>query len=193
MMLLPGPRMHALWFTPWLPLLFLVNCIVMGYAVVTIESNFAAFAFRRKRETQMLASLAQIAAWVSLCWAIFRVAEVVLTGKVRHVASLHGLAFAIEVGLLVAGALLLLDPVRRTSPTWQVRSSILLLLAAALFRVNTYMVAFSPGPQYSYFPALPELLITFGIIAAEIAIYIAAVKTFPILGGAAPAPASARR
>jgi Ni/Fe-hydrogenase subunit HybB-like protein len=72
---------------------------------------------------------------------------------------------------------------------WQVRAAILLFLAGALFRVNTYMVAFSPGPHWSYFPALPELLITFGIIAFEVVLYIVAVKTFPILSGAAPAAA----
>ena len=46
----------------------------------------------------------------------------------------------------------------------------------------------APASHWSYFPSVPELLITFGIIAAEVAIYIAAVKIFPILGGA-PAPA----
>ena len=55
------------------------------------------------------------------------------------------------------------------------------------------MVAFSPGPHWSYFPALPELLITFGIVAFEVVLYIVAVKTFPILSGAAPAAAQRER
>jgi Ni/Fe-hydrogenase subunit HybB-like protein len=59
-----------------------------------------------------------------------------------------------------------------------------------LHRVNTYLVAFNPGSNYSYFPAVPELLITFGVIAAEVAIYVAVVKTFPILQGRVPAKAS---
>ena len=40
------------------------------------------------------------------------------------------------------------------------------------------------------FGHVPELLITFGIVALEIALYVAAVKTFPILAGE-PAPARA--
>jgi Ni/Fe-hydrogenase subunit HybB-like protein len=72
---------------------------------------------------------------------------------------------------------------------WQVRAAILLLLGTALHRVNAYLVAFRPGSHFSYFPAVPELLITFGIFAAEIAIYVAVVKTFPILSGATPSPA----
>ena len=48
---------------------------------------------------------------------------------------------------------------------------------------DPYLVAFNPGEHYSYFPAIPELLVTFGFVAAELAIYLWAVKTFPILGG----------
>ena len=57
MLLLPGPRVHPLWFTPWLPLLFLVNCVVIGYSIVVVEAHFSAVAFKRKRETALLASL----------------------------------------------------------------------------------------------------------------------------------------
>ncbi|MCJ7441389.1 MAG: hypothetical protein MUO25_07385, partial [Thermoanaerobaculaceae bacterium] len=190
MMLLPGPRMHPLWFTPWLPLLFVVNCIIMGFAVVTLEATFSAVAFRRSRETAMIASLSHVAAWVALGWSVFRVAVVALTGKLGYLASGYGLAFLAEVGLLVVGAATLLSESRRSQPVWQVRAAILLFLGTALHRVNTYLVAFNPGSNYSYFPAVPELLITFGIVAAEIAIYVAVVKTFPILQGPAPAKAS---
>lgn len=190
MMLLPGPRMHPLWFTSWLPLLFLVNCIIMGFAVVTLEATFSAVAFRRPRETTMLSSLSHVAAWVALGWSVFRVAEVAIAGKLGYLASGYGIAFIGEVGLLVVGAAILLSERRRNQAVWQVRAAIILLVGAALHRVNTYLVAFNPGSNYSYFPAVPELLITFGIFAAEVAIYVAVVKTFPILQGRVPAKAS---
>lgn len=188
MMLLPGPRMHPLWFTPWLPLLFLVNCIAIGYAIVTLESNFSASAFGRPRHGAMLASLSGVAAWVALAWSAFRLAEVAVAGELPQAASGRGAFFLAEVALHVVGAAILLTPGRRSSPVWQVRASLLLLLGGALFRVNTYLVAFLPGSNWSYFPSVPEMLITFGIIALEVAIYVAAVKIFPILAGAeAPA------
>jgi len=186
MMLLPGPRMHPLWLTPWLPLLFVVNCIVMGLAVVTVEATFSAAAFGRPRETAMLASLSRIAAWIAVGWSAFRVCEVALAGKLAYVAGGYGIAFLAEVLLPLAGAAILLSERRRSQAVWQVRGAILLFLGTALHRVDTYLVAFSPGGAFSYFPAVPELLITFGIVAAEVAIYVAVVKTFPILQGPAP-------
>ena len=44
-MLLAGPRLHPLWHTPLLPLLFLISCLTMGYAMVVFESSLAS-AFR---------------------------------------------------------------------------------------------------------------------------------------------------
>jgi Ni/Fe-hydrogenase subunit HybB-like protein len=187
MMLLPGPKVQPLWFTPWLPLLFLVNCIIMGFAVVVMEATFSAMAFHRPRETAMLASLSRVAAWVAVGWAVFRVGEVAIAGKLGYIASGYGIAFLAEVGLLLVGAWMLLSGSRRSQPAWQVRAAIVLFLGTAVHRINTYLVAFRPGSNYSYFPAIPELLITFGVIAAEVAIYVAVVKTFPILQGRAPA------
>ena len=137
----------------------------------------------------MLASLSHVAAWVALFWVAFRLVEVAVAGKLPLVASATGIAFLAEILLAVAGAAILLSEERRARPVWQVRAAILLLLAGSLFRFNTYLVAFRPGSHWSYFPTVPELLITFGIVALEVVLYIAAVKTFPILSGAAPAAA----
>jgi Ni/Fe-hydrogenase subunit HybB-like protein len=189
MMLLPASKLHPLWFTPWLPFLFLVNCVGMGYGIVVLETNFAARAFRRARETEMLAKLSKVAMGVAAFWTAFRVVDVAVAGKLPLVASKAGIWFLAEIGLHVAAIAILASASRRRSPMWQIRAGILLVLAGALFRVNTYLIAFNPGPQWSYFPAVPELLITFGIVAAEAALYIWAVKTFPILAGE---PAGAR-
>lgn len=189
MMLLPGPRMHPLWFTPWLPFLFLVNCVALGYAIVVIEAVLSERAFRLRHDHSMIAALGGVAANVTLFWVLFRVGDAALGGKLPLALSGRGAFFVAEVLLNLAGAAILLSADRRRSPMWQMRAAMLLVLGGALFRVNTYLVAFQPGERWSYFPAIPELLITFGIIALEVALYIAAVKRFPILSGVPAAPA----
>ena len=56
-MLLAGHKLHPLWNTGWIPLLFLVSCIGMGYAVVVWESTISSRAFKRDRHAGMLKSL----------------------------------------------------------------------------------------------------------------------------------------
>ena len=78
----------------------------------------------------------------------------------------------------------------RRRPGQQALAALLLVVGGTVYRFNVYLVGFRPGENWSYFPAVPELLITFGIVALEIALYVAAVKTFPILAGE-PEPARA--
>jgi len=189
MMLLTGPKLHALWFTSWLPFLFLVSALVMGYGIVVIEAAFSAWAFKRERETAMLEKLSKVALGVGAFWVIFRVGEVALAGELPLVASGRGLAFVLEVLLHLGGVVILASAARRADPVWQVRAGLLLVLGGMAYRVNTYLVAFMPGANFSYFPALPEMLITIGFFSAEVALYIWAVRRFPILAGR---PAAAR-
>ncbi len=186
MMLLPATKLHPLWFTPWLPLLFLVNCLFMGYGAVVLESHLSARAFNRRLETVMLGKLARVAYVVTAVWLAFRLVEVVVAGDAALIASGIGVAFVIEAALHAWALYYLASEARRSRPGAQVRAAMLLIAAGTVFRVNTYLVAFQPGSHWVYFPAVTELLITFGIIALEVALYIAAVRTLPILTGAAP-------
>jgi len=49
---------------------------------------------------------------------------------------------------------------------------------------------FNPGSNWGYFPSVPEIAITVGLVAFEVLAYIAIVKTFPVLAGQ-PAAAKA--
>jgi Ni/Fe-hydrogenase subunit HybB-like protein len=183
MMLLTGPRLHPLWSTPWLPFLFLVNCVLMGVGIVMLESHVAASVFERRRETALLASLGRVGAWVAVFFVAFRLLDLAFRGGLPALASWYGLAVACELGLLGAAALLLLSRSRSLDPGQQVMAGLLLVLGGVVYRFDVYLVGFQPGSQWSYFPAVPELLITFGIVALEIALYVAAVRAFPILAG----------
>ena len=50
-------RLHPLWYSPLLPVLFLVSAIGLGLMMVILESNVTAFLYRRKPETEVLAGL----------------------------------------------------------------------------------------------------------------------------------------
>ena len=66
LMLLAGHKLHGLWYTGWIPLLYLISCIGMGYAVVVWESAVSSSIFKRERETGMLTSLAGVMIIVNL-------------------------------------------------------------------------------------------------------------------------------
>jgi len=189
LMLVAGTKLHAFWHTPWLPLLFLVSCIAMGYAVVVFESLLSARAFQRTAELPLLRSLARVMACVQLGFLALRLLDLGASGKLQALAlDRHALLLGTELLLFLAPALLLLLRRAPASASRLFVAAVLMLCAGALYRFDVYLIAFDPGPGWTYFPTVPEILVTLGLLAAEIAIYVAVVRRFPIL----PAPAALR-
>jgi Ni/Fe-hydrogenase subunit HybB-like protein len=79
---------------------------------------------------------------------------------------------------------MLLDRGRRARAGALFRAAMLVIVAGTLYRFDAYLLAFDPGPGWAYFPTVPEILITAGVVGAEVMAYLALVKSFPILGGA---------
>jgi Ni/Fe-hydrogenase subunit HybB-like protein len=189
MMLLAGPRLHPLWNTPLLPLLFLLTCLAMGYAIVVFESAFSAAAFGRKPETPMLAKLQKLAVIIGIVFVVVRFADLAFRGRLALVTQmdLHGIIFWLETLLFLLPALILVA-VRRVNLGNLFLGAMAIALAGGLYRFDTFLVAFQPGPGWHYFPSITEMFISIGLIAMELAVYVVLVRKFPILGGR-PAPA----
>jgi len=185
LMLMAGPKLHPLWRTPLLPLLFLVSCVAMGYAAVTLEAALSSRVFRRPSETPMLRALALPIACVILTWLGIRMADVIYRGQLEAVTRMDGysLLFLAEMGLFLLAALGLLAHRRTARARFLSAMAVIVVGTGALYRFSTYLFAFDPGDEWSYFPAIPEFAVTFGLVAAEVIGYLVLVKRFPILRG----------
>jgi Ni/Fe-hydrogenase subunit HybB-like protein len=187
LMLLAGPRLHPLWRTPLLPLLFLISCLAMGYAVVVFESVLSAVAFKRRVEIGMLASLAAAIVPVQLAFVVIRLVDLAWRGDIGRLfaGDVRAIMALVEFVLFLAPVAMLISPASRRNLSQLFRAALAMMFAGAVYRFDTYLVAFMPGSHWSYFPSVAEMLITVGLVAFEVLAYIAVVKTFPILAGQA--------
>lgn len=194
-MLLTGPKLHPLWNTPLLPLLFLVSCLGMGFAVVVFESELAARFFRRTRETEMLGRMARVMVPVLSVFTAVRLLDLALRGRLGLLTTFdfYTAMFLLETVLLLAPAFMLLSERARRDPGNVFRAAMLMIVAGTLYRLDTYLVAFRPGSHFSYFPSFPEIMVTVGIVAAEVILYVVIVRYFPILSAQAPAQSAPAR
>jgi Ni/Fe-hydrogenase subunit HybB-like protein len=189
LMLLADSRLHPLWRTPLVPLLFLLTSVSMGYAVVVFESAFSSVAFKRRPETAMLASLAAAVVPVQIVVVALRLGDLWWRDRLGLLAAgdVRSMLALLEFALFMAPVFMLSSAARRRDLGSLVRGAMVMVLGGALYRFDTYLVAFTPGSHWSYFPSVMEMLITIGLVSAEIMAYIAAVKMFPILAGRRPA------
>lgn len=183
LMVITGKKLHPLWQTGFLPLLFLISAITMGYAIVVFESVFSSLGFRREMETPLLAKLSGIIPWLIGAYLTVRAGDLLWRGAFGGAFhfNVYGIAFWIENALYGYALAVLVRPENRRRPKQLFLASLSMLLAGSVYRFNAFLVGFNPGDNWSYFPSFSETMITLGIIAFEIMAYLYIVKRFPVL------------
>lgn len=188
-----GYQIHPLWQTMLLPLLYLMTALAIGFAVVIFEACLSSAGFKRPLEMQLLGKLSKVMLWMLAAYLIVRFADLVVRGAVGSMFELRieTLMFWLENALFIAPLVILANPKSRRNPSRLFIAAVCLMLAGFLLRIDSYLVGYETGPGWHYFPSVPEIMVSIGLIALEILGYIALVRYLPILPGTAGAAAVA--
>ncbi|WP_242339866.1 MULTISPECIES: NrfD/PsrC family molybdoenzyme membrane anchor subunit [unclassified Anaeromyxobacter] len=180
-------KLHPLWYTGWLPALFLLSCLSMGFGAVIVIDTLSHLAWRRTRDVRLCGSLALVMAALSFAFVALRVGDLAASGALRHVTGWRGVLFLVELGLFTYPAVRVLRRSYREDPGLLFWAAQLAVAAGAMYRFDVYLGAFTPGMGWSYFPSLAEIVFSVGLAAAGVALYVVLVKRLPILSGVARA------
>ena len=183
MLIVFGSQIDPLWRTVLLPLLFLISCITMGYAMVIFEATMVTIGFKRPAETRMLTRLSTYMVGLLVLYLVVRVADLTWRGAWGHAfdPGVKSLMFWIENALFAAPIAILWTARARASASRLFLGAVCMALAGFLLRVDSFLIAYDTGEGWHYFPSLGEVTFTVGMIAAEILMYIVAVRLLPIL------------
>jgi len=183
LLVVAGQKIHPLWQTPMLPLLFLVSAILMGLCVVIFEASLSAEGFRRPRETRILGQMSSVIIGLTVFFLVLRFVDLAVRGQLEMIFSsgLLSRMFWVETALFLIPAVILMRPACRRDTRQLFVAAVCLLVSGSLYRVDAMLVAFNPGDHFSYFPSIPEMLVTIGVVSFEILAYIVLVKWLPVL------------
>jgi Ni/Fe-hydrogenase subunit HybB-like protein len=119
----------------------------------------------------------------AVVYLVIRFLDVIFRGALglAFAGNLQGNMFILENVLFVVPVVLMVNPQRRNSLKWLFVGAVSLLLGGSLFRFDAFLIGFNPGPGWTYFPAFSELMITVGIVALELMLYLIFVKKLPVL------------
>jgi Ni/Fe-hydrogenase subunit HybB-like protein len=181
-MIIAGPKLSPLWWTPFLPLLFLISAIIMGYSFVLFESGISTLRHKTPDEGHLLNKISAIFPWLIGIYLIIRFVDISYRGQLglAFSGSMLGNLFLLENILLLFPMLILASPALRKRKRVIFFSAVSLLMAGTLYRFNAYIIGFNPGDNWTYFPAVPEMFITLGIVSTELMVYLWFIKRLPV-------------
>ncbi len=179
-------KVHPLWYTPFLPLLFLLSAFAVGYPMVVVETTLATSSLRLDGEMDVLAPLSR---YTVILLAVYLAAKVIdLSARgvwaLAFDGSTQANAFLVELGLgVVLPLALLLFPGVRRNRRGLFLAGLLIVLGVLLNRINVFVTAFSPHTgQATYYPAMGEIIITVGAAATIMFLYRLFVTKLPVIG-----------
>ncbi len=185
LMIVAESKVHPLWHTPILPLLFLLSAIAVGFPMVIFESLIASRSFKQKPELYLLSSLSRIIGPLLFIYFAFKIGDMVIRGTYVYLAEVNTVSvmFAIElvIGVIIPLRMFFSDKVIKTK--WGLfTASSLVIFGVFINRINTFLVSYDPPyATTSYFPSIGEISVTVGMIALLVLFYRAAVLIFPVI------------
>jgi Ni/Fe-hydrogenase subunit HybB-like protein len=185
LMLLAPTKMHSLWLTPILPLLFLLSAFSVGYPMVIVESLIASKSFGRKPEMELLAPLSRIIPFFLGLYFAAKTIDWIDRGQfgIMFNGSTVSNMCLLEFGLgICLPLLLLLFSKVRHSPAGLFTASLLIVLGVVFNRINVFLTAYHPPyTDKLYFPSFGEISVTVGMVASLMFLYRVLVTIFPII------------
>jgi octaheme c-type cytochrome (tetrathionate reductase family) len=187
LMMIAPTKLSPLWFSPILPLLFLLSAIMVGYPMVVLESMIAAVSFGRDPEMKLLGPLSEKARWLMAAYLAVKIGDLVVRHDQLDFVSDPGqtvaLTVELSVGVVAPLALLSIAAVRR-SAGWLFFSSMLVIFGVIMNRINVFLVAYQPPfLRKGYFPSVGEIAMTIAIVCSIMFVYRFFVIYFPVLSG----------
>lgn len=185
LMVIAGPKMHPLWQTPILPLLFLLSAVAVGFPMVIFESLIASRSLKLKPEMHILSKLGAMMAPLLGLYLAFKIGDMVIRETFVYLTEFNtaSVMFTIEIlfGVVIPLRMLLSQKVLK-SPVLLFTAAALIVGGVLLNRINNFIVAYTPPyADYSYFPSIGEISVTVGFIAILVLLYRFFVINFPIV------------
>lgn len=176
-------RLHPLWYSPYMYVLFLISAVGLGLMTVILESALAKRFLGHTVHMEALAGLGKAGAVVLLGYAALRVGDLAVRGVLGDTfgRSWHSTLFVAELtaSALLPGTLLLFKRVR-SSLAGLTLCATLTVAGMVWYRLDVSIVAFARREGLGYFPSWMEFAVSMGIVAGAALVFIFFVERFRV-------------
>ena len=193
LLLIQPAKLHPLWWTPILPIMFFTSAISIGLAMIILESSLSSRYFKRGLETHLLEKLARALPVMLVIYGLLKFGELAYSGELGYLFTSGGMSLLFWAEILIS----IIVPTiwfsikkNRQSANGLLTGAIIVLFGLILNRFNVSWFAVKhPDPLFymptfmsnvKYFPTLPEVAVSIGIFSAGILAFGLAAKYLPV-------------
>ena len=180
--LVPG-KLHPLWDSSLLPVLFFISAVAAGIAMTIFESTMSARHFNHALEPSIVAKLGRVLTIALIVYAVVRVQDISRHGvwSSAFEPTYEALMFWIEMALaLIIPIGLLAFRAIRERPLALYATSIMVVSGFIVNRLNVALTGMEWSIGQRYVPKWTEVSVTLMMISIGIALFALAVKYLPI-------------
>jgi Ni/Fe-hydrogenase subunit HybB-like protein len=179
-------KLYPLWYTPLMPVLFYVSAICVGLAMTIFESWHSSREFGRYIEMPLLSGMARLLAVLLSMYVALRLMDLYERGGLGLVLvpRTETYLWLVEMGLLIAPALLLYSSRVRRSPSGLYACSLMVVFGFVANRLNVSVTGMEAGMGVHYVPKWTEVTVTLAVIALGFAIFRFAARRLPVFADA---------
>ncbi|NMA69860.1 MAG: Ni/Fe-hydrogenase cytochrome b subunit [Desulfitobacterium sp.] len=180
-------KVDPLWWSPLLPVFFLLSSFFVGAGMIIVESRLSERAVGHKVETSVFRGLAKISGGVMILYLILKIGDMAVRGTFANAFAfdLQSVLFLCEI---VFGCLIPI--IIAFSSLGKTRNGLLWfgILTVSGVVLNRFNVLFTGMGGYlnrfggSYFPAWTEFIVSLGLVSMACLAYLFVVENFNVLG-----------
>lgn len=187
--LMARDKIHPLWYSEFIPLLFVVSSIFAGLAMVIVEGSITHKVFHHRLGRKLKAThedivfgLARICAAVMFVYAFMNVLVVTHGQETGLLLTGWGAWYLLEmVGFTLIPAALFVMACQKRHVKLVRAAAVMTIVGILLNRLNVSIIAFKWYAPVRYVPTWMEIVVTLGVISAELWVFRWIVNRMPVL------------
>ena len=186
--LMAKPKIHPLWYSEFIPIMFFVSSIYAGLAMIVFEGTITHRVFKdligahgHHAYDEILFGLAKGAAITMFVYYFFQALIFIHEKRWELINDFWGYWFLVEViGFVLIPCCMFAYAARNRSLGIIKVASVMALLGIILNRLNVSVIAFRWDAVNKYYPSWEEFVVTFMVVSLEIWVFRWIVTRMPV-------------
>jgi len=187
--LMAKEKIHPLWYSEFIPILFFVSSIFAGLSMVIFEGSISQKVFsnqisekNHRTHDGIIHGLSKICAFTLMIYLFLQIVVFVHGKHWLYLNSRMGAWYMVEmIGFIILPMILYFISYRTRNINLVKISSLVTMLGIIVNRLNVTVIAFKWDAPTHYVPSWQEIVVTLTVLSIEIWIFRWVIRRLPVL------------